>query len=294
MTSKRLLLAVFLAAQLLGFSGCSLFRDAPAEAPPPQISDSPLPAQPPGSLPADTLFLDTGDVIRVTVFQSPDMQTEGRIDESGAISLPLVGSVQVRSCTPHQAELKIAQALEKGKFLRQPQVTVNVVQFRSQQVSVLGNVSRPGRYPLDLRYTLSDMLAVAGGVTPSGADVVTLSRRENGRLVNRDIDVEMMYTPSGSRAADIILEAGDVIYVRRAPMFYVHGEIQRPGTFRVERGMTIRQAIATAGGVTPRGTLRGVRIQRRNAEGKVVEITPDSLDDAVQASDVIRVRESLF
>jgi len=294
MTKSQFLPAVLIATAALTISGCSWFRGETPPAPPPAAADAVVPESPPGSLPADALVLDTGDIVRVAVFQSPDMQTETRVDEAGTITLPLVGAVLVRSCTPRQAEQRIAAALEKGKFLRQPQVTLTVVQFRSQQVSVLGNVNRPGRYPLDLRYTLSDMLAVAGGVTPNGADVVTLSRRENGRLVNRDIDLELMFDTKGSRAADLVLQAGDVIYVRRAPMYFVHGEVQRPGTYRVERFMTIRQAVATAGGVTARGTLRGVRVERRGADGKVTEIRPDSLDDPVMANDVISVRESLF
>jgi polysaccharide export outer membrane protein len=242
----------------------------------------------------DSFVVDTGDVVRVSVFQSPDLLTETRVDESGAITLPLVGMVQVRGLTPREIENRIADALVRGKFLKQPQVTVAVLQFRSQQVSVLGNVNRPGRYPLDLRYTLSDMLAVAGGVTPNGADSAVLSRHENGRIVNRDIDLESMFAPAGDRAEDVVLQPGDAIYVRRAPMFYAHGEVQRPGSFRVERNMTIRQAIATAGGVTPRGTLRGVRVERRDESGRIVEFRPESLEEPVRPEDVIYVKESLF
>jgi polysaccharide export outer membrane protein len=247
-----------------------------------------------GSLPADILVLDTGDVVRISVFQSPDLQTETRVDEAGSITLPLVGALQVRGRTPRQAEAGIAEALERGKFLKQPQVTVTVVTFRSAQVSVLGNVNRPGRYPLDLRYTLSDMLALAGGVTANGADSVTLSRHEGARLVHREIDLETLLTSQGTGVQDVVLQAGDVLYVRRAPMLYVHGEVQRPGSFRVERGMTLRQAIAAAGGVGPRGTLRGVRVQRTDGPGLVRELRPDNLDAPVQEGDVIFVRESLF
>ena len=294
MTPQKALIATVCVAIALSASGCAWFGGPPSAAPVPAAAEVMVPDSPAGSLPADALVLDTGDVVKVTVFQSPDMQTEARVDESGSITLPLIGAVAVRSATPRQAEQRIATALEKGKFLRQPQVTVTVLQFRSQQVSVLGNVNRPGRYPLDLRYTLSDMLAVAGGITINGADFVTLSRRENGRVVNRDIDLENMFDTKGSRAADLVLQAGDVIYVKRAPMYYVHGEVQRPGTYRVERFMTIRQAVATAGGVTARGTLRGIRVERRGADGKVTEIHPESLDDPVQANDVISIRESLF
>jgi len=242
----------------------------------------------------DSFVLDTGDIVKVSVFQNPDLTTETRVDESGDITLPLIGAVAVRGLAPRSVESKVAGAFVQGHFLKEPQITVNVVQFRSQQVSVLGNVTKPGRYPLDIRYTLSDMLAVAGGVAPNGADTVVLSRVENGQAVNREIDLESMFVPGRNREGDIVLQPGDVIYVHRAPMFYVHGEVQRPGSFRVERDMTLRQAVAVAGGVTLRGTLRGLRIERRDDKGRLVNVRPDSLDERVHADDVIYVQESIF
>ena len=89
------------------------------------------------------------------------------------------------------------------------------------------------------------------------------------------------------------MAGGDVIYVHRAPMFYIYGEVQRPGSYRVERGMTIRQALAQGGGPTPRGTERGLSVRRRNAEGDVETISPN-LNDPVRPDDVLHVRESLF
>lgn len=293
MTRTRILRWALACAAASLIAACSLSRH------PPVVEDSGVPAQASAAPAAvefhpETLVFDTGDIVKVSVFQSPDMTTETRVDEAGNITLPLISGVQVRGLTPRQAETRIAEALERGQFLKKPQVTVTVVQFRSQQVSVLGNVNRPGRYPLDLKYTLSDMVAMAGGVSATGADTVVLSRRVNGAIVNREIDLESMYAPGTSQGDPVVLQSGDTIYVHRAPMCYVHGEVQRPGSIRVERGMTFRQAVAAAGGLTQRGTMSGLRVRRKGSDGTVVEVRPDSLDERVQAEDVVLVRESLF
>src|SRR5258706_9535768 len=113
--------------------------------------------------------LGEGDSIRITVFQNPDLTTETRISERGTITFPLVGEISLAGLTPVDAEARIADKLIKGKFVLKPQVSLNVIRVRSRQVSVLGQVARPGRYPLDdTSSNLTDILALAGGVSPTG------------------------------------------------------------------------------------------------------------------------------
>ena len=237
--------------------------------------------------------LGEGDSIRITIFQSPDLTTETRISERGTITFPLIGEVQLSGLSPARAEARIAEQLVKGKFLVKPQVSVNVVQVRSRQVSVLGQVARPGRYPLDdTSANLTDILAVAGGVSPGGDDNVTVTMKRDGKLVKLDVDVPTMYR-TGDLSKNIRLENGDVIYVQRAPVFYIYGEVQRAGSYRLEQGMTVMQAVSVGGGVTARGTDRGLKIRRRAQDGALHSIDA-RLTDLVQANDVIYVRESWF
>ena len=237
--------------------------------------------------------LGAGDDIRVQVFQNPDLTVEARVSEGGTISYPLIGSVAIGGLSVAAAEAKIADALKTGGFVRQPQVNIVLVQVRGNQVSVLGQVNKPGRFPLETFSTrVSDMLAAAGGITPTGDDVVILSGERDGKPFRREIDIPSLYG-GGSAAGDVTLAAGDTIYVNRAPMFYIYGEAQRPGQYRVERGMTVMQAIAQGGGLTPRGSDSRLLLHRKAADGSVEKLSP-KLGDPVQADDVLYVRESIF
>jgi len=237
--------------------------------------------------------LAAGDTIRVQVFQNPDLTIESRVSENGSITYPLIGSVDLGGLSVAAAEQKIAEALQKGGFIRQPQVNIALIQIRGNQVSVLGQVNRPGRFPLETANTrLSDMLATAGGAAQSGDDMAIVSGERNGKEFRRVIDIPSIYL-NNQPADDIILMGGDTIYVHRAPVFYIYGEAQRPGSFRVERGMTVMQALAQGGGPTGRGTENKLRLSRKSADGSIEQITP-KLTDLVMPNDVIYVNERLF
>lgn len=243
--------------------------------------------------PADPFVVGPGDILRVAVFQNADLTLETRVTAEGHITYPFAGVLAVGGRTPAEIEAMIAKALEERDILKRPQVSVNVAQFRSQQVSVLGQVGRPGRYALDTPHTISDILALAGGIAPSGADTVVLSRREGGSVRNYEIDIPRLYQGEKRSAQDVLMRAGDVVYVQRAPSFYIYGEVQRPGAFRLERDMTVMQALSTGGGPSLRGTERGLRITRRTKDGELQTIDAKPLD-RVEPDDVIYVRESLF
>ena len=209
------------------------------------------------------------------------------------ISFPLVGVIKVAGQSPSAIEQLIAKRLKDGNFLQNPQVTVNVREFRSQQVAVLGNVIRPGRYPLETTgMRLSEVLSLAGGVSATGADEVIIVTARDGRIQRIEVDLVDMFT-SGDLAKDMALRAGDVIYVNRAPNYYVYGQVQRPGMYGVDRGMTVAQAIAKGGGLTLRGTDRGIRVHRRYGNRSVQVIEP-KLEDPIRPDDLIFVRESVF
>ena len=238
--------------------------------------------------------LGVGDTLRITVYQNPDLAVEAaRISENGQINFPLIGNVAIGGLTVPAAEQKIAKMLRDGGFVLRPQVTIQVALIRSSVISILGQVGKPGRYPIEVVGSrVSEMVAAAGGVAPGGADVVTLVGTRNGRSIKLDIDMPAILQ-SGKSELDLSVENGDIIYVDRAPSAYIYGEVQKPGQFRLERGMNLMQAIAQSGGVTLRGTQRGIKVHRRAADGAVT-ISNIDLNDPVLRDDVIYVKESLF
>lgn len=237
--------------------------------------------------------LGAGDTLRVLVFQSPDLTVETRVSETGAISVPLIGSIAVGGLSLSEAERRLAEAFKSGGFLQQPQVNLVLLQVRGNQVSVLGQVNRPGRFPLEIANTrVTDVLAMAGGVMPGGDDNVILSGMRDGRPFRKFIDIPGLFLVQDS-ADNLLVAAGDTLYVHRAPVFYIYGEAQRAGPYRIERNMTVMQALAMGGGPTSRGSETRLRLHRRDSHG-VVQQTVPQLTDRLEPNDVIYVRESLF
>ncbi|OWQ49185.1 polysaccharide export protein EpsE [Roseateles sp. L2-2] len=237
--------------------------------------------------------LGSGDAIKISVFQNPDMTLESRVSEAGTISFPLLGVVKIGGLSISEAEARIADGLKKGNFVKQPQVTILVLKVTGNQASVLGQVNQPGRYPLEVADTrLTDLLANARGVAPSGGDLLVLTGQRAGKPFRIEVDLPTLFGPNG-REQDVVVLNGDVLWVDRFPMIYIYGEVQKPGQIRLERGMTVLQGLAAGGGLTLRGTERGIRIHRKDGNGKVQEVKP-AMDESLKDGDVIFVRESLF
>ena len=245
-----------------------------------------------GGAQAADAVLGPGDVLKVSVYGNPDLSTDTRVSDAGTITFPLLGPVEIGGLTTSGAEKKLAGLLETGGFLRKAQVNILITQIQNQQVSVLGQVNRPGRYPIEGRRSVMEMLAMAGGIAADGGDTVSLIRKRNGTTTRDLIDIVGMVR-SGELGNDYEVSGNDVLYVERAPRFYIYGEVQRPGPLRLERAMTVLQALSAGGGLTPRGTERGMVIKRRDSHGKQ-QVLDAKQDDLVQNDDVVYVKESLF
>jgi polysaccharide export outer membrane protein len=137
------------------------------------------------------------------------------------------------------------------------------------------------------------MIAMAGGVDADGGNLVTLIRTKEGTSVKEVIDISAVVRTNDMKHNPII-QGGDLIYVERAAQFYIYGEVQRAGVYPLEHNMTVVQALSVGGGLTTRGTDRGVRIQRRSAEDGSLQILKAKHGDLVLPDDVIYVQESLF
>jgi len=226
--------------------------------------------------------LGAGDVVHVTVFQQPDLTTDARVTEQGAISMPLIGAIKVGGQTTSEAAQAISEALKEGKFLKAPQVAVALTTVRSRQVSMLGLIVRPGRYPLEEAHTrLPDLIAAAGGIAAGGDETITVIRDGKAQKLN-------------ALAKEFELKGGDTIYVSSAPVFYIYGEVMHAGAYPVKAGMSVMQAISLGGGITPRGSESRIKLRRPTADGKGTMEFDVSPITQVLPNDVIVIKEALF
>jgi Periplasmic protein involved in polysaccharide export len=231
-------------------------------------------------------LLGAGDVIKVSVYDHPDLLLETQLADDGSINFPLIGKVNLNGLTFQAAESSIASKLDVGGFVRAPQVNILISEHLSQRISVIGEVNRPGRYPLDGKTSLIDMIANAGGISAMGSDTIVLIR-DNTR---QEFDIpKLMATAEQSMS----LKAGDQLYIPRMQQIYVYGEVLRPGAYRLEPKMTVMQLLSLAGGFTPKASHRSIQIQRPAKDGTMEKIDV-KLTDLVHQNDVIYIDESLF
>lgn len=242
---------------------------------------------------AELYKLGAGDVVRISVYDHPDLTTVGRISEAGSISFPLIGEQTIAGLTEREAESQIANLLERRRLVRSPQVSLIVEQYQSQRVSVLGNVGKPGVYPIAPGSTIVDLVAEAGGFTEAAGDTIILTKRSGDSSERIVVDVTSTLEEGGP-AEEIRVENGDRIYVPRMPQFYIYGQVNRPNAYRLEEGMTIMHAISIAGGLTGKATERGLSIKRRNPDTQEMSTIAADIDQTIQEDDVIYVKESLF
>ena len=233
--------------------------------------------------------LGPGDVVKVNVYDHPDLQLEVQLTKDGDLSFPLVGHVKVDGQSVAEAEQSVAQRLDKGGFVKNPQVNMVVTQYRSQRVSLIGEINKPGRYPLDSATNLLDLLAIAGGITGNGGDLVEVLR--GGKRIEVNLPADIKNNKNENTA--LRMQNDDVIYIPRMQTYYVYGEVNKPGNFRLEQAQTVMQALAVAGGFNPRASHTNITINRTQPDGSVQAIAVQPTDP-VQANDVIYVKESLF
>jgi polysaccharide biosynthesis/export protein len=257
------------------------------------VFEPPAPAPRAAKPLADAYRLGPGDMIEITVYNNPDLTTKTSIGEDGTISFPLIGNVALGGLTRAQAEKRIAQGLEAGKFVPKPYVNLVIDEYRSQTISVLGDVSKPGTYQIRRPIKVTEVLAMAGGITPNGSQDVTLVRNgRDGDARRLTVDVGDVLQ-RGDLAQDVLVGNGDIVYVPPAPKFYIYGEVRNPGVYPLQAGMTVQQAISVGGGLTVRGSQRGVTVDRKLPDGRVHSYSA-KLSDQLRAGDVVQVPQSWF
>lgn len=250
-----------------------------------------------GLVPADSAFAQTapaaqpdgyvlgpGDTIEIVIAGDGQPATRLQIQTDGTIQLALIGSVRAAGLTVVQLRDTIARALKQGGYYTNPAVNISMVNFASRYVIVLGEVAQPGTVPMDRTYHVSDILARVGGVKAGGSRILRL-RRATGEELSLDINQIAM----GGANEDPLVQPGDKLFVPAAQTFYVSGQVNRPGTYPVDDGLTLRKALAVAGGVTQLGSVKKAKVIRNGQELKNVD-----LDAPIQIGDVIEIGERFF
>lgn len=276
-------------------------NSAPLATPiPPETSAKTAPPEKNAASEVDSVLrLGSGDLVEVGVYDVPELSSKARVDSNGDLYLPLIDYVHVAGLTVNEAQGVIEKRLNDGGFVKGPHVTIFVDEYASQGVSTLGEVARPGVYPIPGKEQLLDLISAAGGLTDKAGHVVTVTHRDQP---DKPITVELTKNLSDDPASNIEITPGDTVVVHKADVVYVVGDVARPSGLLIDRGnLTVLQAIALAGGTTATSRPNGTRIIHKSPSG--ITETPVPLKKILQAraadmpmqpDDILFVPSSVF
>ena len=246
---------------------------------------------------ASFLVIGPGDEVDVNVYGAPDLSGHLRVGSDGNISLPLVGYVRVAGLTSNQAQQAISEQLQERNIVKTPQVSVFVKEYTNSEISVAGEVAKPGVFSVLGPHRLLDVLEAAGGLTDKASDTITISHRGTDQLTT----VHLSNDPAVTAHANVELQPGDTVVVPKAGIVYVLGEVGRPGGYALNSsgGVTLLQVLAAAGGTTQLASLSGTKMVRRTSSGlKEIPVPMKNLlhakvaDFPMQPGDIIYVPSS--
>lgn len=255
----------------------------------PALAQAGAPAQAAGPAPTPTITLNdgyvigVGDVVEIAVLGREEFKPRVQVQVDGTVQLPYLHSVAASNLTVIQLRERVSKLLRDGGYYVDPVVSVTVVSFASRYVTVLGEFTAPGLVPVDRAYRVSEILARAGGSKASAGDDLVLRRATGEEII---LPIEQL--SRGGPADDPLVQPGDKLFIAAAPNFYIYGQVNAPGAYRAERGMTLRMALARGGGLTERGSSNRLSVFRN---GKQVRVT---LDTVLQGGDTVVVGERFF
>ena len=242
------------------------------------------------------------DILTITVWDQPNLSGKFSIEADGTFTFPLIGLVKAGGLNLRELESELRNRLEQG-YLKNPQVSVAVDQYRSRRIYVLGEVRAAGTYPLTGDMTLIEALARVGSTTEHARAEAVIVRAPSGAHaggpllpgVERDaevIHVDLKQLQAGTAGLNVLLRDGDTVFVPRAESVYVLGQVKAPGGYPLQTDTTVLQALSLAGGLTDRGAANRVKIVR-NTNGRKEEIKAKP-DDLVHPGDTLIVPERFF
>ena len=262
--------------------------------------------------------IGAGDTLGIVVLDQPSLSGAFKVDPEGMLTFPFLGRVKASGMSPPEVERKLTTLLSEG-YLRKPRVSVTVKEFGSQVVFVTGEFQKPGPYSLGADPSLLALLTAVGDVTPSAGHEVVVVRPPApglealgagdgteeapaadagrpplpGEVPGSEVfRISLRELRAGFPERNVLLRARDTVYLPKASMVYVLGHVGRPGPYRYEEGLTVYKALLLAGGVTDRGSAKGLRIVRLDG-GEMKEHRP-RMDEVVLPEDTIRVPERFF
>lgn len=234
--------------------------------------------------PSDGYQIGPEDVVEIDVLGQQDFRSRVKVKSDGTIPLPYIGSIEASGYTAITLAQAVASRLKAAGIFSEPVVNVEIVSYASRYVIAMGEVGSTGIVPVDRAYRLSEILARVGGISKSGTNYVILTRPGQPGM-----KFQFENLAKGSEQDDPMVQPGDKIFVPRVELYYLSGAINKPGEFDLNEVLTIRKAIARAGGVRPEGSINKVKIFRQGREIKRV-----NLETLVQPGDSIVIGERIF
>ena len=282
----NVLTSLLLATMLMQRATAPVAPPRPAAPAPQQPAPAPAVATPD----APTYQIGAGDMLKITTLDEPELTGNFRVDTDGSFTFPYLNRVSASGLTLAEVQDKIKKGLAEG-YIRNPQVRVEIESYKSQSVMVGGEVRSPSKIQLQGTMTVLEALAQAGSPTTAASSEATIARKKPGSPDAEVIRVNWKNLQLG-KGTDVVLMDGDILTVPKARMFYVAGQVRNSGTFVLEPGMTVQQAIALAGGLTERGSDRRISASRL-VKGKLTDVGL-KLEDKVEPDDVITIGQRLF
>jgi len=236
------------------------------------------------------------DILEIIVLGQQDLHRTVEVAQNGTISFPLIGEIQASGRTIYELENDIARKLAVGKFLLHAQVSIKIKQYASLKAYIFGEVKKPGQYFLKGPTHVFALLSEAGGLTEdAGRTVIIIHNTDNtsqstGKKEIQNLDMDEIAT--GVTPDSSYIHPGDTVQVPKAARFYVTGEVKKAGEYKWEKNLSVRRAVAMAGGVLPTGALNRIRIER--IENDKVLVTHPELTEIVQPKDIIIIPQSYF
>jgi polysaccharide export outer membrane protein len=226
------------------------------------------------------LRIGSGDLLEIKVYGAPELSGSARVSNSGDVTIPLIGTFKISGFTVEEAQQQVAERFRRGGYLRDPQVNILIKEFATQGVSVLGEVARPGIYPLLGSRRLFDAISAAGGTTSRAGNTIVVAHRD--RPSAADV-VELSSSPKESAQQNLELQPGDTVTISKAGIVYVSGDVKLPGGYLMDNNhnLTVLQALALAQGLNPTASSKSTRIIRRS-RGKFQDI-PVALKQIMEA-----------
>jgi len=243
---------------------------------------------------APAVRLDAGDLLEITTFDTPELSGKFRVDSRGSITLPIGGAVPVAGLTAEQAGVAVERLLRDRDILKNPHVTVLVLEYATQGVSVLGEVKNPGMYPLAGKHGALDVISMAGGLTPNASKMVSITHRAPPW---ETVTVNLAGAHGGALENDVEVLPGDRVVVLRAGVVYVIGDVGKPGGYAMEDkdGVSVVQALALAQGVNRTAKSKGMLIRTTAGHRTETELTLNRIlanqapDPRLQDGDIVYV-----